>query len=189
MSGLRGESRTAALPNGDLGIALRHGVEWIVGFRLHQPTPHSAWNVAEFSVKRTGRMATMNGNDIRELPLGDLMARARRLASDASAHRKSDLKKSPLVRPSAARMRPFLERGATRTERDYAALALEYVLLVRDGSRRPSEELAVKYDGSAGTWTNRIVEARRLGLLTPVKRGEAGGALTSKAEKLLAGSN
>jgi hypothetical protein len=62
-----------------------------------------------------------------------------------------------------------------------AALAFEYVALVESGTRTPSKELAERFGGAAGTWTNRVAESRKRGFLTPVERGEAGGALTPKA--------
>ena len=53
--------------------------------------------------------------------------------------------------------------------------------ILETGSRTPSVELADRFGGTAGTWTNRVTEARRRGFLTPVDRGEAGGSLTPKA--------
>ncbi|MEV4483642.1 hypothetical protein [Micromonospora coxensis] len=173
-------------------VVLRHeegGEAWAVGFRLTRVGPTAGeWQAAEFAVHQLGEPASgLTGKSIRSLPIGELLATARRAASSQRVGM-TGAKALPFVRPSDLRMAPFLTDGRGRRERAdeaYAGLALEYALLVEDGDRSPSKTLAEKFGGSGGTWANRIAEARRRGLLTPVRVGEAGGALTAKALRLL----
>jgi hypothetical protein len=62
-------------------------------------------------------------------------------------------------------------------------------LLVQDGDRKPAKTLAERHGGASGTWTNRVAEARKRGLLTAVKSGEAGGGLSDKAIEILTQAN
>lgn len=176
----------------DAFVVLRHeeGEEaWRVGFRLTRSGPGAGeWRAAEFTVQQLDEPASgLTGKTIRSLPIGELLATARRAASSQRSGT-AGAKALPFARPSDLRMAPFLTDGRGRRERGdeaYAGLALEYALLVEDGDRSPSKTLAERFGGSGGTWANRIAVARRRGLLTPVKVGEAGGALTEKALRLL----
>lgn len=85
-------------------------------------------------------------------------------------------------------LRPWREdrRGSAREDADYAALAVAYAMLVQDGDRRPAVTLAQHLGrANASTMINRIAEARRREMLTPARRGEAGGAATAKAWRLV----
>lgn len=72
-----------------------------------------------------------------------------------------------------------------RDDKAFAGLAVEYSFLVQDGDRTPAKTLAGRHGGASGTWANRIAEARKRGMLTGVKPGEAGGGLTDKALETL----
>ena len=75
--------------------------------------------------------------------------------------------------------------AAGRNERDYAALARLYVGLL--GEKKPTEALARQVGVSPKTASNLLYKAREKGMLTPTVRGKAGGELTDKAKRLLAG--
>jgi len=161
---------------GDRLVALRLADDWGVGVRLHRRGTHRQWNVREVTLRLLDPDAGISGNDVRELPLGSLLSEAKRLATKAS------LTASPPT--PRLNLADLLERsaGAFGSGDDaLAALALEYVSLVESGVRTPSKVLAERFGGAAGTWTNRVAESRKRGFLTPVARGEAGGALTPKA--------
>ncbi|KAA1400076.1 hypothetical protein [Aeromicrobium ginsengisoli] len=160
---------------GDRLVALRLADDWGVGVRLHRRGTHRQWNVREVTLRLLDPDSGISGNDVRELPLGSLLSEAKRLAT------KDSLSASPTPRVSLA---DLLEQsgGAFGSGDDaLAALALEYVSLVESGVRTPSKALAERFGGAAGTWTNRVAQSRKRGFLTPVDRGEAGGALTPKA--------
>lgn len=165
---------------GDRLVALRLADDWGVGVRLHRRGSHRQWNVREVTLRLLDPDAGISGNDVRELPLGSLLSEAKRLATKAS------LTASPPT--PRLNLADLLERsaGAFGSGDDaLAALALEYVSLVESGVRTPSKVLAERFGGAAGTWTNRVAESRKRGFLTPVARGEAGGALTPKALRAL----
>ena len=162
--------------DGDRLVALRLADDWGVGVRLHRRGTHRQWTVREVTLRLLDSESSISGNDVRELPLGALLSEAKRLAT-------KDSLASP---PPAPRLRlgELLEQsGGTFGSGDdaLAALAFEYVALVESGGRTPSKALAERFGGTAGTWTNRVAESRKRGFLTPVERGEAGGALTPKA--------
>ena len=161
---------------GDRLVALRLADDWGIGIRLHRRGTHRQWNVREITLRLMDSGSSISGNDVRELPLGALLSEAKRLAT-------RDSLASP---PPAPRLKlgDLLEQsGGTFGSGDdvLAALAFEYVTLVESGLRTPSKALAERFGGSPGTWTNRVAESRKRGFLTPVDRGEAGGALTPKA--------
>lgn len=161
---------------GDRLVALRLADDWGVGVRLHRRGTHRQWNVREITLRLMDADSGISGNDVRELPLGALLSEAKRLAT-------KDSLASPLPEPRM-RLDGLLEQnGGTFGSGDdaLAALAFEYVSLVESGVRTPSKSLTKRFGGTAGTWTNRVAESRKRGFLTPVDRGEAGGALTPKA--------
>ncbi|WP_432485328.1 hypothetical protein [Kineococcus esterisolvens] len=174
-------------------VALRHA-SYRVAFHLSREGASGEWLAQTFTVQPEG-VESLTGSSIRALPIGQLLARARSLASAAARGGVSKRRtgKSPrLARPSEVQLSTFLRDGRggpARSDLDYARLALEYVLRVEDGDRAPAVSLANQYGSTPGTWTNRITEARRRGLLTPVKRGESGGRLTEQAEQLLFGND
>ncbi|GAA0530792.1 hypothetical protein GCM10010172_09360 [Paractinoplanes ferrugineus] len=163
---------------------------WLVAFRLTASGDAlGEWRLVEFAVRQAVESGTpaMSSKTIRSLPIGELLAASRKALSAqlAGPTGSTGLR---LVNPSAVYLAPFLEdaRGRrSRDDTDYAGLALEYAFLVQDGDRSPAKTLATKHGGASGTWANRIAEARRRGLLTPVKSGEAGGGVTDKAMKLI----
>ena len=123
---------------------------------------------------------------MREVRLGDVLAKARRVASDSAevisgeaAHRVDELLdawRQPGLRP---------EPGAPEERSRYAALAAKYVTLLAEGERRPVEVLSKHLRLANGTTNQRIREARRMGLLTAAPSGQAGGQLTPDALSLL----
>jgi hypothetical protein len=178
-------------------VVLRHhddGQEWAVAFRLARTGEHRGQaRMVEFAVRQVDSSSasgsSMSGHTIRALPIGELLSVAR---EQAASSRRADEPQPTRVRfilPGEDRLAPFLDRrrSAQRDDRAYAALAMEYAFLVEDGVTSPAKALADRLGGKAGTWTNRITEARRRGLLTPVKGGAAGGAMTDKALRLLGG--
>ena len=172
-------------------VALDHEGTWLVGFHLKRAGSQGQWEADRFAVSRLAEDQTLTGSTVRSLPIGYLLAQARALvaASTRAATRAPEGGEgAALVRPSMSRLSAFLRDargGASRTDEDYAGLALEYVLRVEEGERAPAVTLARQYGSTPGTWTNRVVEARKRDLLTPAKRGESGGRLTPKAERLL----
>lgn len=161
---------------GERLVAMRLADDWDVGMRLHRRESYRKWNVLEIAVRLRGDHDSISGNDVRELPLGALIEEARRLATKSA---KPDVNARP-----GADLASLLEERSGRFGSDdavLAALAFEYVSIVEAGSRTPSRDLAERFGGAAGTWTNRVGEARARGFLTPVDRGEAGGSLTPKA--------
>ncbi|MEU8079250.1 hypothetical protein AB0B31_27865 [Catellatospora citrea] len=129
----------------------------------------------------------MTSRTIRALPIGELLAEAKRAAGNL-AEQTAKTAHRVLANPSDYALMAFRadRRGKSeRSDTDYAELALEYAILLQRGVRSPIREFADTYGGVPGTWANRISEARRRGLLTPAKSGEAGGALTDKALELL----
>lgn len=165
---------------GERLVAMRLADDWDVGLRLHRRGSYRKWNVLEIAVRPRGDQRSITGNDVRELPLGSLIEEARRLATKSAA---ADIRARPTIDLSTL----LADRGNRFGSDDdvLAALAFEYVAILEAGSRTPSRELAERFGGAAGTWTNRVGEARARGFLTPVERGEAGGALTPKALALL----
>ncbi|NRQ51139.1 hypothetical protein [Aeromicrobium stalagmiti] len=162
--------------DGDQLVAMRLADDWGVGVRLHRRGTHRQWNIREVTLRLLDHDASINGNDVRELPLGSLLSEARRLAT------KSAEVQVPTVRPVDLAVM-IAGNGGTFGSSDemLAALAFEYVAIVEAGDRTPSKTLAERLGGAAGTWTNRVAEARRRGFLTAVERGEAGGAVTPEA--------
>lgn len=172
------ESAVGVTDDGGRLVALRVGDEWAVGVRLHREGSHRQWSVRELVVRRGAGERSFGGADVRDLPLGALVAEARRLAARSAR---------PGVEPVVDVARLLGERDGRlgRDDLALAAVALEYCGLVEQGERAPARRMAERHGGSAGTWTNRVADARRRGFLTPVPRGEAGGALTAEARALL----
>jgi hypothetical protein len=164
--------------------------EWLVAFRLAASGDAlGEWRPVEFAVRQAveSESLAMSSKTIRALPIGELLAASRKALSAQRGGRAGSTGLR-LVNPSAVYLAPFLEDARGRQPRDdvaYAGLALEYSFLVQDGDRTPAKTLAAQHGGVSGTWANRIAEARRRGLLTPVKPGEAGGGMTDKAMRLL----
>lgn len=142
----------------------------------------SGWAVREFTVRTDS--GSLVGNDVRALPIGKLLA----MAQQAVTERESA---SGLVSPTATNLVAFTDGRpeAERTDTDYALLAFEYAERVRHGARAPLREIADRVGGSPRTWTNRLMDARRRGLLTPSTPSKASGELTEKADLLLFGGD
>lgn len=164
---------------GDRLVALKLADDWGVGFRLHRRGTHRQWNVREVTLRLLDTQASISSSDVRELPLGSMLAEARRLATKNAAADMPRLQ-ARLDTVLASNNGVF---GSSDTA--LATLALEYVTLIESGDRSPSKSLAARFGGSPGTWTNRVAQARRRGFLTKVDRGEAGGALTAEARAVL----
>ncbi|KQP26211.1 hypothetical protein ASF38_11310 [Aeromicrobium sp. Leaf272] len=172
------EHAVGVTADGERLVALRVADEWSVGLRLHREGSHRQWSVRELVVRRGTGDRSFAGNDVRELPLGALVAEARRLATRSAGQD---------VEPLTT-VQTLLQERSGRLGRDdlaLAAVALEYTRIVERGERAPSKRMAEALGGSAGTWTNRVAEARRRGFLTDVPRGAAGGALTDQAREVL----
>lgn len=177
---MQGSSKHAAQSDGSHLVVLRHERLWLVCFRL--VLDGGTWAVSEMAVRYAGSGGT-TGEAIRRLPIGGLLKEARRLVGRSAAS-----SRGRLTRPSKVRLAPFLRDGRggfRRPDADYANLAVEYLLRVRDGDRSPAKSLHEELGfGSPAVWANRIGEARRRRLLTKGRPGEPGGRLTAKAERL-----
>lgn len=174
---------------GDFFVALQHGTDWRVGFRLTRGTEGSGrWEMTQFAAVYTGT-GSATAEALRRLPIGALLREARRLVSPLPVGMTLTAGGTRIFDLGATRLAPFLADGrgrSRRTDEDFTGLALEYVLLVESGDRSPAKTLSEQYGhGSSAVWANRISEARRRGLLTDVRPGESGGRLTDKAERLL----
>ncbi|GAA3531390.1 hypothetical protein GCM10022234_30650 [Aeromicrobium panaciterrae] len=167
-----------ATDDGDRLVAMRLADNWGVGMRLHRRGTHRQWNIREITLRMTDTDASISGYDVRELPLGALISEARRIATkNAGAASEPRTNLAGILKANDGRFGSGDEA--------LAALALEYVSMVEAGVRTPSKSLVERFGGSAGSWTNRVALARRSGFLTAVGRGEAGGALTEKARRVL----
>jgi hypothetical protein len=160
---------------GERLIAIRLADDWDVGLRLHRKGSYRKWNVMELVVRLRDEDESINGNSVRELPLGALIEEARRLATKSAV---PSLDPQPSIRLADLLTAQDGRFGAS--DDAMAALAFEYVTLVEAGNRKPSRHLADRFGGSPGAWTNRVAEARSRGFLSPAERGEAGGSLTPK---------
>jgi hypothetical protein len=190
-----GEAAPVVSWDGDTGAAfvvLRHRdgeEEWMAGFRLVSTSAHAGeWRATDFAlhqVQPSGAFG-VTGKTIRSLPIGDLLTSARKAISSSRTGTPAPGSGLRLMRIDRLAAFKTDARGkAPRDDRAYAELALEYSFIVEDGNRSPVKALAAREGGSAGTWANRIAEARRRGFLTPVKPGEAGGGITEAALRLL----
>lgn len=154
---------------------------WTVTVTLARDDQTGPWGIQEFACRPPD--PSVNGRDMRALPFGLLLARARKQASQEA--RRADTH-AVLAQPSDVALLTFREGKRKRTDRDYAELAVEYALLVQEGERNVPSRLAQQFGGSVSTWTNRITEARKRGMLTRLAaRGEAGGTVTAKALAVL----
>lgn len=167
-----------AADDGDRLIAMRLADDWGVGMRLHRRGTHRQWNIREITLRLSDTDASISGYDIRELPLGSLISEARRIATKSVGA-------ATQPRMSLASVLAANDGRFGSGDEALAALAFEYVSLVEAGVRTPSKTLVERFGGSAGSWTNRVAQARKGGFITAVDRGEAGGALTDKARLVL----
>jgi hypothetical protein len=154
----------------------------IVGARLAQMAPGEPWTLVETATLAAPGEA-LTPEMVRRVRLGDLLARARRYAEGGA-----DASPSVLSSPSEIDLAEFTSgrRGVPISDHAYARLALHYVLMVREGNRKPAQTLSDQLGhGSPNQWTQRVREARRRGLLSPATPGEPGGVLTDAAMELL----
>lgn len=190
-----GETTPAVSWDGDTGAAFvvlhhRDGEdEWLAGFRLVSTSAHGGeWRATDFALHQvqTPGAFGVTGKTIRSLPIGDLLTTARKAISSHRTDTPAPGSGRRLMKVDRLAAFKTDARGkAPRDDEAYAALAMEYSFLVEDGNRSPVKALAAREGGSAGTWANRIAEARRRGFLTPVKPGEAGGGVTETALRVL----
>lgn len=87
--------------------------------------------------------------------------------------------------PLLVRSRPG-RRG--RDDLFYATLAAEYDALCRGGSRTPTKDLAARHHLSTSQIGNLVHAARRKGFLSSGEKGQPGGVLTGKAERVIRGA-
>ncbi|AWB91643.1 hypothetical protein [Aeromicrobium chenweiae] len=74
-----------AADDGDRLVAMRLANDWGVGVRLHQRGSQRRWDVREVTLRLLDQDASISGSDVRDLPLGTLLAEARRLATRSAA--------------------------------------------------------------------------------------------------------
>ena len=183
-----GQSSVIALGADVRLVVLTHEDQWRAGFHLSRPPGSALWRMEEFATLYVGQgVAAAEG--IRRLPIGGLLARARKLVSQA----RPKATPGPFTSPSNLALAGFRESGrgrGRRTDRDFAELAMEYVMLIQEGDRSPAKTISERTGGgSPAVWANRISEARKRGLLTEVRPGQSGGELTEKAHELLFGAD
>lgn len=152
--------------------------------------------IAELNVRHKGR----------EVPIGGLPARLLRNLPTSSVitEAREVLRRHQEQRPEAMR-RELLNWGLIRTAQEgaepvgrgghsdefLAEIAALYVGVCRQGSLRPSQDIAkllaseALIDRSPDTVSAYIRSARKRGLLTPAPPGRSGGELTARARDLL----
>ena len=166
---------------GRCSVAFRIGDEVRVAVVLRSGGRRRHWDVDEVTVTRVGPDHGLTSDDVRGLPLGTLLAEARRLATRRFA---IDPVGSGLLGRLVAVFGTRLGTG----DPVLAAVAEEYARLVSTGDRSPAKTLAAVHGGTPGTWTNRVAQARSRGFLGSAVRGEAGGLLTAEARAVLRGT-
>jgi len=185
-----GTSSHTVLVDGSHLVTINHGRSWRVGFRItSQPKAgRGQLDVSDVAVRHVGS-GRMAAQDVRNLPIGKLLAQARNLVSGSLAVPSTVVAGIEFVDIDSGRLAAFLvdgRGGPKRTDADYAKLALVYALLVESGSRSPAKALHERHGhGSPAVWANRVSDARKRGLLSKIPSGESGGHLTAKAERLL----
>ena len=156
-------------------VGLRLDDGWAVGVRL-APGEQRHWDVRQLLLSPpTGD--GIESQAVRDLPLGVLLAEARRLATRRAREGHAALLLPDLVAHRGSRL------GGD--DLALAAVAEAYARLVAEGDRAPARTLASRPGGVAGTWTNRVTAARRRGFLDEVGVGAAGGRLTDAAQEVL----
>ncbi len=169
----------------DAAVAFAHDASLSVALRLIRASSFSQWVVTDFALRSNEADGGLTGKGIRALPLGEMVHQARVILKPPTAHASGKLAKL-----SDTALGGFKHKKAReRDDRDFAELALEYVMRLQEGDRSPAMSLAEGFGGSANTWSNRLLEARNRGLLTKVGRGEAGGMLTEKSHEILFGND
>ena len=163
-------------------VAFRIGDEVQVTIVLRGGGRRRHWDVEEVAVVHLGTLHGLTSDDVRGLPLGTLLAEARRLATRRFA---VDPAGSGLLGRLVAVLGTRLGTG----DAVLAAVAEEYARLVSTGDRSPAKTLAAVHGGTPGTWTNRVAQARSRGFLESAVRGEAGGLLTPEARTVLRGAS
>lgn len=162
-------------------VAFRIGDEVRVAVGLRGGGRRRHWDVHEVAVTHLGPNHGLTSDDVRGLPLGIVLAEARRLATRQFA---VDPAGSGLLDRLVAVLGTRLGTG----DPVLAAVAEEYARLVATGDRSPAKTLAARHGGTPGTWTNRVAQARSRGFLESAVRGEAGGLLTPEARAVLRGT-
>lgn len=145
-----------------------------------------------FTTARGAHAPPLTARQIREVPIGAICDVARSVLIERIDSRAADTsltaKERRALRKVAERWAAdFAEQPRTgpkgRDLHDYALLAAQYVELL--GHPNPVEMLAERLHLSVQQTRNLVWQARRRGLLTPVRQGRAGGNLTETALALL----
>lgn len=163
-------------------VAFRIGDEIRIVVVLRGGGRRRHWDVDEVTVTHLGAEQGLTSDDVRGLPLGTLLAEARRLATRRFAV-------DPTGSGLLARLVAVLGTRLGTGDPVLAAVAEEYARLVARGDRSPAKTLAAMHGGTPGTWTNRVAQARSRGFLGSAVRGEAGGLLTPEARVVLRGTS
>jgi hypothetical protein len=77
------------------------------------------------------------------------------------------------------------QQNAPRDEGYFTRIAARYADLVKAGNKRPVPVIAAELGRSARYITDCIRDGRKMGLLTPARKGRAEGKLTPKARRIL----
>lgn len=170
--GLAKIAETVAMSDGDMRLDEGEGDEagrWFcvvtrgdLEFRveLEEPIPGSG-DRRVVGVEIRAREGTLTAGALRDAPYGDLMRTARAKAEKLATGDKPRV----LARPSdpPVTFRADRRGRASRTERDYALLALSY--LAMGPEVRPHAAATWAHDfpegGTKRTWLNRLVKAKR----------------------------
>jgi hypothetical protein len=161
-------------------VEVQHG-PWIAAYAITVDEGQPV--VAELRVTPTARVPAggLTARMLRELKPGAAVA-------EAYAEMGLDADRPPR-RFAKARKQPTRPGRRGRDDSFYANIAWEYVRALTARSRHPvadTAEVLRKNDlhYSDAYVRDAIAEARRRGLLTPARRGRAGGRLTEKGRKL-----
>ncbi len=138
---------------GDRVVVVSHE-GWRVGFRLTA----RGRRAAEVGFRPPDPIAGLD--QLRQLPLGELLQKARRLAAPA-------VSPSPFRRPTEVHLQSWQKegRGRGRSDEPYAWLALEYVARWTAGEPSPARAISERVGGLPKVWSNRIRQAWKRGLL------------------------
>lgn len=149
---------------------------WSVGFRVDFTT--EAWSIAEVVSMPAGKDKTLPTFQAEEtwdyLETAVRRARGRRLAM---AEQLTNLSRNADF--IETKFESWRDKGAPRTNVEYAALAAKYADEIRAGNSRATATLAERVGMSPAVMAQRIKEARRRLLLTRGEQGRASGVLTS----------
>jgi hypothetical protein len=136
---------------------------------------------------KTATTARLTARLLREVRLGDLLSALQTKLSEPKWQREfshPDLAVIPDIASRFADAEPRPGRKG-RPDDHYLAIAVRYAQLHAHHVKNPIQQIAQEQDLDESQVRDRIHQARARDLLTPGRRGTAGGVLTAKANELL----